>query len=66
MSDKARNLKDVNEKDVAKYNLKKSDGIKGHLTFPRKQVKEEDGKYEKGVKRLRRKIIQRTVLSACM
>lgn len=47
----------MNEKDIVKFNLKKSDVIKGHLIFPRKKVEE-----EKGIKRLRRRIINKTVL----
>lgn len=50
-------MKDMNEKDIVKYNLKKSDMIKGQLTFPRKEVEE-----EKGIKSLRRRIINKTVL----
>lgn len=47
----------MNEKDIAKFNLKKSDMIKDHLTVSRKKVVE-----EKGTKRLRRRIINKTVL----
>lgn len=54
-------MKDMNEKDIAKYNLKKSDVIKGHLTFPRKKVEE-----EKGIKRLRRIIINKNCFTASM
>lgn len=52
----------MNEKDVANYTLKKSDGMKGHLTFPgKKNVEEEDEEYEKGIKRMRKRIINKIV-----
>lgn len=50
-------MKNMNEKAIAKYILKKSGEIKGHLTFSRKKVEE-----EKRLKRLRRRIINKTVL----
>lgn len=56
---KATELTEMNDKDVANYDQKKSDRIKGPFNiFWKKKMEEEDEEYEMGIKRIRRRIIK--------
>lgn len=56
---KATELNEMNDKDVANYDQKKSGRIKGPFNiFWKKKMEEEDEEYEMGIKRIRRRIIK--------